>query len=204
MFTFCLFMFWLHTVVLSKTRKLQYTNKSKLVRLHCSSCGDIIDTSLQSFPMFFGTPCTYQLMKVDEEAKICLCMQQSHKNNLLVKFLMSRNYSGLCCHKKPLIWFLAEENIFSTKAGKEFCANSNFRIPLSLKLNVVLWYFKLWILLDQNSYYQRFTPSGCKDIGNILFDFVAKTQFLYNLITLWNKSVSGKKSAKRPNFLTLV
>ena len=37
MFTFCLFMFWLHTVVLSKTRKLQYTNRvnlSDILRRH--------------------------------------------------------------------------------------------------------------------------------------------------------------------------
>jgi len=27
--------------------------------------------------------------------------------------------------------------------------------------------------------YQRFTPSGCKDIGARKFEFVAKTQFLY-------------------------
>ena len=27
--------------------------------------------------------------------------------------------------------------------------------------------------------YQRPTPSGCKDIGIIKFEFVAKTQFLY-------------------------
>ena len=25
--------------------------------------------------------------------------------------------------------------------------------------------------------YQRFTPSGCRDIGNRKFEFVAKTQF---------------------------
>ena len=30
MFIVCLFMFWLHTVVLSKTRKLQYTNRVNL------------------------------------------------------------------------------------------------------------------------------------------------------------------------------
>jgi len=30
MFTFCLFIFWLHTVVLRKTRKLQYTNRVNL------------------------------------------------------------------------------------------------------------------------------------------------------------------------------
>ena len=28
--------------------------------------------------------------------------------------------------------------------------------------------------------YQRFTPSGCKDIGIRKFEFVSKTQFLYN------------------------
>ena len=33
MFTFCLFMFWLHTVVLSKTRKLQFTNRVNLSSL---------------------------------------------------------------------------------------------------------------------------------------------------------------------------
>ena len=26
--------------------------------------------------------------------------------------------------------------------------------------------------------YERFTPTGCKDIGNRTFEFVAKTQFL--------------------------
>ena len=43
MFTICLFMFWLHTVVLSKTRKLQFTN-SLLVRLHI-----IIETAAYRF-----------------------------------------------------------------------------------------------------------------------------------------------------------
>ena len=32
--------------------------------------------------------------------------------------------------------------------------------------------------------YQRFTSSGCKDIGIRKFEFVAKTQFLYLLFSL--------------------
>ena len=45
-----------HWTVLSKTRTLQYTvyKQSKLVRLRCSSCGDIIDTSLQTFIVFIN------------------------------------------------------------------------------------------------------------------------------------------------------
>ena len=42
-FRSCLLMFWLHTVVLSKTRTFWFTCKqSKLVRLHCLSCRDIL------------------------------------------------------------------------------------------------------------------------------------------------------------------
>ena len=36
---------------LRKTRKLEYTNRVNF-RHHCLSCGDIIDTSLQSFTLF--------------------------------------------------------------------------------------------------------------------------------------------------------
>ena len=35
--------------VLSLIKKIAVYKQSKLVSLHCSSCGDIIDTSLQSF-----------------------------------------------------------------------------------------------------------------------------------------------------------
>ena len=48
MFTICLFIFWLDTVVLCKTRKLQNTNRVNF-SVFCSSCRDIIDTSLQPF-----------------------------------------------------------------------------------------------------------------------------------------------------------
>ena len=45
--------------------------------------------------------------------------------------------------------------------------------------NVVdLWYFKLWILLDQLDIVrknQRFTQLCCQDIGISKFEFVAKT-----------------------------
>ena len=43
-----------HTVVLSKTRKLEYTNRVNLsvFTVQCSSFRDIIDTSLQSFTLF--------------------------------------------------------------------------------------------------------------------------------------------------------
>ena len=44
-FRSCLLMFWLHTVVLSKTRTFWFTCKqSKLVRLHCLFCGDILQS----------------------------------------------------------------------------------------------------------------------------------------------------------------
>ena len=36
--------------------------------------------------------------------------------------------------------------------------------------------------------YHRFTPSGCKDVGIIIFDFVTKTQFLY-VAVLANKVI---------------
>ena len=36
---------------------------------------------------------------------------------------------------------------------------------------VDLWYSKLWILSDPSLKYQRFTPSGCKDIGIGTFYF---------------------------------
>ena len=43
-------LFWLHMVVLGETRKLQHTEyrQSKLVRLHCSSCEDIVNTSFHT------------------------------------------------------------------------------------------------------------------------------------------------------------
>ena len=48
MFTICLFMFWLHTVVLGKRRKLQYTNRVNLsvFTVHLAK------TSLQPFTVF--------------------------------------------------------------------------------------------------------------------------------------------------------
>ena len=56
-----------------------------------------------------------------------------------------------------------------------FATNSDFRVTISLQPNVVdIRYFKLWILLK----YQKFTPSGCKDIEVIIFYFKAKNQFL--------------------------
>ena len=52
MFTFCLFMFWLHTVVLSKTRKLEHTNRVNL-SVFTVHLAETLDTSLQSFTLFF-------------------------------------------------------------------------------------------------------------------------------------------------------
>jgi len=52
MFIVCLFMFRLHTVVLSKSKKIIVYKQSKHVRIHCSSWGDIMDTSLQPFTVF--------------------------------------------------------------------------------------------------------------------------------------------------------
>ena len=37
--------------------------------------------------------------------------------------------------------------------------------------------------------YQRFTPSGSKDIGIIKFETVAKTQFLYKKVTFLKKNL---------------
>ena len=39
-------------LLLNKYAPYKYSIQSKLVRLHCSSCGDIIDKSLQSFTLF--------------------------------------------------------------------------------------------------------------------------------------------------------
>ena len=40
--------------------------------------------------------------------------------------------------------------------------------------------------------YQKFTPPGCKDIGIIIFKFVAKTQFLYgNRLGLFGHRIFG-------------
>ena len=63
--------------------------------------------------------------------------------------------------------------------------NSDFLIPLSLQPNVVdLRYFTLWIrsvrLSSSSLKYQRFSLSGCKDIGNSKYEFVAKTQLLHD------------------------
>ena len=52
MFTFCLFMFSLQPVVLSKTRKLQYTNRVNLSVFTVHLAKNIIDTSFQSFTLF--------------------------------------------------------------------------------------------------------------------------------------------------------
>ena len=44
-----------------------------------------------------------------------------------------------------------------------FATNSDFIIPISLKHDVVdLWYELCYLGLK----YQRFTPSGCKDMGS--------------------------------------
>ena len=40
--------------------------------------------------------------------------------------------------------------------------------------------------------YQRFTPSSCQDIGIRTFEFVAKTQFLYSLVSRINKKYTKK------------
>ena len=68
-----------------------------------------------------------------------------------------------------------------------FDTNSDFLIPISLQPNVVdLRYFKLWILLHQIILVWNIKTSGSIDIGIRTFEFVAKTQFL------WNSSFSGK------------
>ena len=61
-----------------------------------------------------------------------------------------------------------------------FATNSDFLITISSEPNAVdLRYFKLWILLDERSLkYQRFTPSGGKNIGINKSEFVTKTQFI--------------------------
>ena len=43
-----------------------------------------------------------------------------------------------------------------------------------------LWFQTLNSVTSNNisSKYQRFTPAGCKDMGTILIQFVAKTQFI--------------------------
>ena len=64
MFTFCLFMYKLHTVVLSK--KIAVYKQSKLVRLHCSSCGDLKNTSLQSFTLFIKLGITMLIQNKDD------------------------------------------------------------------------------------------------------------------------------------------
>ena len=53
--------------------------------------------------------------------------------------------------------------------------NSDFLIPTSI--------VQIMKLNESNSLsleYQRCTPSACKDIGIRQFEFVAKTQFLFN------------------------
>ena len=60
--------------------------------------------------------------------------------------------------------------------------NSNFLIPISLQSHDETGDIKLWIRSRNLSLtYQRFTSSGCKDIGYRNFEFVAKTQFLFLL-----------------------
>ncbi len=54
--------------------------QSKLVRIHCSSCGDIIDTSFQSFTLFIkSTLADIIILKKFDEMK--LKQQQKKKNN---------------------------------------------------------------------------------------------------------------------------
>ena len=62
-----------------------------------------------------------------------------------------------------------------------FATNSDFLIPLSLQPNVLdLRYFIISVGSNSLSLkYQRFNPSGCKDIGIRKISFEAKTQLLY-------------------------
>ena len=41
--------------------------------------------------------------------------------------------------------------------------------------------FTIWLNIINSLKYQRFTTFGCKDKGTRVLEFVAKTQFLYNL-----------------------
>jgi len=93
---------------------------------------------------------------------------------------------------KGIAWKeLLERNCLKGIAWKEllernwvFAAISNFLTPISLQHNVVdLRYIKLWILFHQiksnlSLKYERFTPTGCKDIWIIKSEFVVKTHFL--------------------------
>ena len=63
-----------------------------------------------------------------------------------------------------------------------FATNSDFLASISLRPDVVdLRYSKIWTLFDQIVivWNQRFTTSGCKDIGIRKFEFEAKSQFLF-------------------------
>ena len=77
--------------------------------------------------------------------------------NLYICNTLLENAFLIKCVSQPLI--LLSNLIFATR-----CRISNY-------------------LLDQTIVsfkYKRFTPSGCEDIGIRKFEFVAKTQFLYD------------------------
>ena len=71
----------------------------------------------------------------------------------------------------------AEVNIF-LKRNWVFAPNFDFLVPLSLQPNVGDLIFQNMNSVRSNNLrlkYQRFTPSGWKDIGIRKFEFVAKT-----------------------------
>ena len=67
-------------VVLSKTRKFQYAHSSKLVSLPCSSCVDIIDTSLQPFTVFI------KLTLADMKSVITMLILSKHAIEFISEF----------------------------------------------------------------------------------------------------------------------
>ncbi len=65
----------------------------------------------------------------------------------------------------------------TTKLIFKFFSKSRFPYPYFIAIHCDHTYFNLWVLLDLSWKYERFTPSGSKEMRIRKFEFVAKTQF---------------------------
>ena len=71
---------------------------------------------------------------------------------------------------------------------KIICNNFVFPIKVFYLIKINISNFqKFCLLISPSLKYRRFTPLGCKDIGNITFELVAKTLFLF-LLLRWRQS----------------
>ena len=109
--------------------------------------------------------------------------------NKSARFLDLNVYTVQCIHHHSWIILISWifNSIFPQYKDKRieiwvFTTNSDFLIPFSLQPNIVDVKTMNSVRSNHLSLkYQRFTPSGYKDIGIRKFEFVAKTQFLLKL-----------------------